>query len=106
MVLVLPSSTCPDRVLIGSDRDDPIAARREVDTWLAENRHYVPRTARHLSVFEDGVFVREWVVAERPQEEESSGTPLANLGRLFHRAAAPSPLSRTAETALQPDRSV
>jgi hypothetical protein len=52
-------------MLIGSDLKDRAAARREVDNWIAQHRCRVPDDARHLSVFENGVLVREWVLVER-----------------------------------------
>jgi hypothetical protein len=83
MVLVKPSSTYPDRLLVGSDLADPEEARREVETWLTENEYHVPRNARQLSVFQEGVFVREWVLAERLEVQP---TPIASpFARWFQR---------------------
>jgi hypothetical protein len=65
MIRVQPSSSHRDRVLVGSDLCDPAAARHEVNVWLAANGYFVPECSRLLSVFEDGVLVREWTLAER-----------------------------------------
>ena len=71
MIRVQPTSSSGNRFLIGSDSTDPSAARREVEIWIAENNCCLPRTARHLSVFEQGKLVREWVLVERLPEPVS-----------------------------------
>ena len=81
MVLVKPSSTYQHQMLVGSDLLDSAAARREVESWLTENDFRIPANARPLSVFEDGVFIREWVLAERTTES----VPLTSWTRLFQR---------------------
>src|SRR5205809_634387 len=70
MIRTQPSSSGSNQVLIGSDLKDRTAARREVDQWIARHRCRVTQSARHLSVFEKGIAVREWVLVERFAEPE------------------------------------
>jgi hypothetical protein len=66
-------------MLIGSDLKDRSAARREVDGWITRHHCHVPKNARHLSVFENGVLIREWVLVEgRPEVPVlTQGSPLS-----------------------------
>ena len=68
MIRIQPSAAGSHRMLIGSDLQDRSAARREVDGWIARVQCHVPKNARHLSVFENGVLIREWVLVERRPE--------------------------------------
>jgi hypothetical protein len=89
MIRIQPSSSGSNHILIGSDLKDRGAARREVDQWIAGHRCRVAKTARHLSVFDKGVAVREWVLVERlaepeaplPQQAQPQQSPLADLPR-------------------------
>ena len=65
MVRIQKSEACPDKVLVGSDLPDSRAAWRELEVWVEQNGYCLSRNARHLSVFEHGALVREWVVVER-----------------------------------------
>lgn len=86
MVLVKPSSTYQHQMLVGSDLLDSAAARREVEAWLAENDYRIPAHSRPLSVFEDGIFVREWVLAQRNTDQDAA-TPVTSWTRLFQRSS-------------------
>jgi len=84
MIRIQPSSSGSNHILIGSDLKDRGAARQEVDQWIAGHRCRVAKTARHLSVFDKGVPVREWVLVERlaePEPQVTQVTPLAQLPR-------------------------
>ena len=72
MVKVQPSSASEERVLIGSDQTDREAARQEIDAWVTANHYRVDRKARPLAFYEDGVLVREWLVAERDTKHSVS----------------------------------
>ena len=92
MIRIQPSATSRHRMLIGSDLKDRAAARREVNAWIASNHCCVPKNARHLSVFEKGVLVREWLLVEQ-YAEPSTAAPRPLLSRhpdivLFHPNAA------------------
>ena len=65
MVRIQKSEACPDKMLVGSDLPDSRAAWRELEVWVEQNGYCLSRNARHLSVFEQGTLVREWVVVER-----------------------------------------
>lgn len=65
MVRIQRSEACPDKMLVGSDLPDSRAAWRELEVWVEQNGYSLSRNARHLSVFEQGNLVREWVVVER-----------------------------------------
>jgi hypothetical protein len=69
-----------NRLLVSSDLTDATAARQEVEVWIAENECVVSGNGRQLTVFENGVAVREWILVERPMttmtvtpEAESEG---------------------------------
>ncbi|MDX1932302.1 MAG: hypothetical protein SFU56_06830 [Capsulimonadales bacterium] len=65
MIRVQPTTANGNRLLIGSDLKDAADARREVEEWMHRNHCVLPANARHLTVFENGVVVREWVLVER-----------------------------------------
>ncbi len=97
MVRVQHSQACPGKLLIGSDLPSLLAARRELEQWVAESGYRVSRAGpRHLSVFEDGALVREWVVVESaPARNRFS--PFAFLRRL-----RPAPVTRANDDAAAP----
>lgn len=64
MVRIQQASACPEKLLIGSDLPNALAARRELEQWAASNGYRLPKRARQLSVFENGTLVREWVLVE------------------------------------------
>ena len=81
MVRTQRTLTCSDKLLIGSDLPDAPAARRELEQWVERNGYYLPKDAPHLSVFEHGALVREWVLVEsRPARKRFPFNP-------FRRAA-------------------
>jgi hypothetical protein len=82
MIRIHPSSSGSNQILIGSDLKDRAAARREVDQWIARHRCRVPENARHLSVFDKGVPVREWVLVERIGEPVPQSMQQPQLSRL------------------------
>ncbi|GAB4458640.1 MAG: hypothetical protein OHK0029_20160 [Armatimonadaceae bacterium] len=65
MIRVQPTSSDSQRFLIGSDLSDTTDAAQEVQTWLEHNGCVIPDSSRRLAVYEDGILVREWVLAER-----------------------------------------
>jgi len=94
MVCVQHSQACPGKLLIGSDLPSRLAARRELEQWVAETGYRVARGGpRHLSVFEAGALVREWLVVENaPQRKRFS--PFA-----FLRRSRPAPVAAGDEAA-------
>jgi hypothetical protein len=78
MIRIQPTSSDSDRLLIGSDLTDTQAAYAEMDEWIQNNNCRVPENPRRLSVFEDGVLVREWMLVERCVENTETDT-------IFHR---------------------
>ena len=64
MVRVQRATAQADRLLIGSDLPDALQARRELEQWAGRNGYHLPKDACHLSVFESGALVREWVVVD------------------------------------------
>lgn len=75
MIRVQPTTSGGNRFLIGSDLRDPDAAQCEVEEWMTKHNCVHPRNARHLSVFERGVLVREWVLVERNPDIAPLPTP-------------------------------
>jgi hypothetical protein len=80
MIRIQPTSSDSDRLLIGSDLADSDAACAEIDEWIKDNNCRVPETPRRLSVYEDGVLIREWMLVERCMENTDSDTDT-----IFHR---------------------
>lgn len=71
MVRIQNSQACADKLLIGSDLPSCLAARRELEQWVAQSGYRVARGGpRHLSVFEAGALVREWIVVESAPERK------------------------------------
>lgn len=66
MIRIQPTTANVTRMLIGSDLPDAEAARLEVEEWVEQNNWSLPEDARQLTVFENGVAVREWLLVERP----------------------------------------
>ena len=64
MVRVHRPAAQTDRLLIGSDLPDALQARRELEQWAGRNGYHLPKNACHLSVFESGALVREWVLVD------------------------------------------
>lgn len=64
MIRIQPTSARSDSVLVGSDLSDPREARCEVEAWADENDFVIGRNNRPLCVFEHGILVREWVLAQ------------------------------------------
>jgi hypothetical protein len=85
MIRIQPSSSDQERVLVGSDLADPAAARREVEAWVAANQYRLARGARPLAFFEDGMLVREWVLAERAPQQRRVLSPLESLMNFWRR---------------------
>lgn len=80
MIRIQPTSSDTNRLLIGSDLEDVEAADAEVNEWIANNNCRVPETPRRLSVYEDGVLVREWMLVEKCMENTDAETDT-----IFHR---------------------
>ena len=88
MVRVQHSQACPGKLLIGSDLPSRLAARRELEQWVAESGYRAARGGpRHLSVFEAGALVREWIVVESAPERKRF-SPLAFFQRFRPAPAA------------------
>jgi hypothetical protein len=86
MIRVQPTSSGEDQLLVGSDLEDPAAARAEVEEWVSRNNYSIPRNTRQLSVFENGVLVREWVLVEAKQET-AQRLPSGPFARFWRRPA-------------------
>ena len=74
MIRIQPTSNDSERLLIGSDLDDPEAANCEIENWVKDNNCRVPENPRRLAVYEHGVLIREWVLVERAQEAAQDNT--------------------------------
>ena len=68
MIVTLPASEHPERLLVRSDLPDPISARREVGSWASSRGIAVPRLALRLRVVSGQGDAREWTLVERPAE--------------------------------------
>jgi hypothetical protein len=87
MIRVQPTSSGEDQLLVGSDLTDPAAARGEVEDWVARNGYQIPLNARQLSIFENGILIREWVLVEA--KEEPARLPASPFTRFWRRPAEP-----------------
>ena len=99
MVRVQRSEAYPDKILIGSDLPSSLAARRELERWVKQNGYRLSRGARHLSVFENGALVREWMVVERAPECKL-WAPFAFLARRRGSTAPAEPVVVSDKTAV------
>jgi hypothetical protein len=87
MIRVQPTSSGEDQLLVGSDLADPADARAEVEEWVARNGYQIPKNTRQLSIFENGVLIREWVLVEAKQEP--ARLPASPFSRFWRRPAEP-----------------
>lgn len=87
MIRVQPTSSGEDQLLVGSDLTDPSDARAEVEEWVARNGYQIPKNTRQLSIFENGVLIREWVLVEAKQEP--TRLPASPFTRFWRRTAEP-----------------
>ncbi len=95
MVRVQPLSNREGRFLVGSDLENPLDGRLEVQEWITSHRCRVPADARRLSVYERGALVREWSVVEAAPPPDPK--PAA---RMFPSFARPATAARRAPSFL------
>ena len=99
MIRVQPTSSGEDQLLVGSDLIDPAAARGEVEEWVARNGYLIPKNTRQLSIFENGVLVREWVLVEAKQEI-APRLPASPFSRFWRRPAEQTAVADASENVI------
>jgi|GEM_PF-3647056 hypothetical protein len=99
MIRIQPTTSDSNLFLIGSDLTESSAAAQEIGLWIEENNCRLPENPRRLSVYEDGILVREWVLVERcPEAMRQEVTPKLFMKFWQRRAASNAAPVSTCET--------